>query len=202
MFAFRRHDAFAQSVSNDSKRRNAVAAYIYLLGNPYAKEQLIGLEEQQPGLTPQSADAELRPATADERAYARRQQNQYTLLSVAIPDTTAAPSAAPSSAEELKDQPAIKAALSKNDFVAGCRRIFRHYIPSVEKGRLRRHHRDFITRNQNRSGSARHLLLQELSKYDLSAVSGVEVRFNRERDDLTDQKLKQIEKSVFTKESR
>jgi hypothetical protein len=188
-------------VSNDSKRRDAITAYIYLLGNPYAKEQLIGLEEQQPGLTQQSADADLRPATADERAYARRQQNQYALLSVAISDVKAAPSAAPSSADELKDQLGNKATLSKNDFIAGCRRIFRHYIPSVERGRLRRHHRDFITRNQNRSASTRQLLMQELSKYDLSAVPGVEVRFNREREDLTDQKLKQIEKSVSNKES-
>jgi hypothetical protein len=99
-------------------------------------------------------------------------------------------------------QLAHKVSLSKEGFIAGCRRIFRQYIPSVEKGRLRQHHRDFITRNQGRGGSIRHLLLQELSKYDLSGLPGMEARFNRERNDLTDQKLKQIERSVMGKEAK
>jgi hypothetical protein len=191
-------------VSKVSDHRDAITAYIRRLGNPYAKQQLIGVEEdeQQGELALRNADLDLRPATAHERAYARRQGNQYTLLSVAIPDPKEALAAGGSLVEQPKEQLTPRASLSKSDFNAGCRRIFRHYIPSVEKGRLRRHYRDFITRNQGHSPSVRYTLLQELSKYDLSAVAGMETRFNRERGDLTDQKLKQIERSALAKESK
>jgi hypothetical protein len=190
-------------VSKHPNHRDAVAEYVRRLGNPYAKQQLIGVEEEKEKamVAAQSADPDLRQPTEDERAYAKRQGNQYTLLSVAIAEPQKEVAAAGQLIKKPKRTPTGTASLSKNDFIAGCRRIFRHYIPAVENGRIRRHHRDFITHNQNRSSTARYSLLKELSKYDLSALPGVQARFNREREDLTDQKLKQIERSVLGKDS-
>ena len=90
--------------------------------------------------------------------------------------------------------------LSKRDFQAGCRRIFAHYIPLLEKGKLRAHHRDFITRNENRSPIARYGMLEELKKYDLSIIPGIRPHFNRERDLLTEGKLRTIEKLIDDEE--
>lgn len=183
-------------MSNDPNDRDAITAYIRMLGNPYARSQIIGAEDGE-----QQAELELRPATEAEHNYVRLLGNQYAMLSIAIRDSTDVPAHSPATAGTSKERPVAKATLAKNDFVTGCRRIFRPYIPSVEKGRLRAHHRDFIIRNQNRSPSARYLLIQELSKYDLTVLPGMETRFNREREDLSDHKLKQIERSVLVDRS-
>lgn len=86
--------------------------------------------------------------------------------------------------------------LSKKDFESRCRRIFGLYIPPLEKGRLRPHHRRFIERNGTRSPTARARLVRELEKYDLSSLHGVKAYFNRERDVFTEAKLQQIERLV------
>jgi hypothetical protein len=83
--------------------------------------------------------------------------------------------------------------LSKAEFRAGCRRIFGQYIPALERGRLRTHHRDFITRNESSSPARRHRLVKHLEKYDISKTHGVTAHFNR-GEPLTDEKLKQIER--------
>jgi hypothetical protein len=86
--------------------------------------------------------------------------------------------------------------LSKAEFRAACRAIFGHYIPAIEKGRLRTHHREFITRNESSSGETRFRLCSELKRYDLSSITGIHSHFNRERDALTDAKLREIERIV------
>lgn len=170
-----------------SKKDSALTAYLRLLGNPYAKLQILGEEHD--------GDLVLRGPSEAEREYARRQANQYTLLSVAIAQA-GVPLIAPPSAV-ARQAGTEKTTLSKKDFVAECTRVFRPYIPAIEKGRLRRHHRDFITRNQNRSPAVRYALAHEVRKYDLSSLAGISAQFNRERDPLTDQKLKQIERLVI-----
>jgi hypothetical protein len=183
-------------VSKDSPSREAMTAYIRALGNPYAKLQIMGEEEQQ------ELELELRAPTQVESEYARLLENQYALLSIALADPVPTVAPTDSTAKKTQLQLNSEGILSKRDFDIGCRRIFRPYIPSVEKKHLRRHHRDFIVRNVNRSPSERYLLLKELSKYDLSALPGMEARFNREREDLTDEKLKLIERSVSSKDSK
>ena len=86
--------------------------------------------------------------------------------------------------------------LSKTDFRLRCRHIFQQYIPPTERGHLRPHHRDFITRNESRSPEQRHLIWKELNRYDLSAAGNYKPHFNREQDGLTKEKLLQIEKIV------
>ncbi len=179
-------------MSTNPKGKDAITAYLRRLGNPYAKLQILGEDDIRP-------DLELRAPTAEERAYAVLQGNQYTVLSVAIADSASVSDAVRPGAGSI-ERPG-RAALSKADFIAESTRILRSYIPSVERGRLRQHHRHFILRNQNRSPAERYLLAQELSKYDIGASSGVEARFNRERDELTEQKLRQIEKSALEKDS-
>lgn len=86
--------------------------------------------------------------------------------------------------------------LSKTEFRSACRAIFRYYIPAIENGRLRAHHREFITRNESCSGEKRFRLHAELKRYDLSSIPGIIPQFNRERDALTDAKLREIERII------
>lgn len=177
-----------------SRNADVIKKYIQLLGNPYAKEQLdTGASEAE--------DLALREATEDERSYARKQANQYTLLSVSIADShaTAIPKSAGATPRRASS---ARAGLSKADFVTECRRMLRPYIPAAEKGRLRRHHQDFITRNQNRTPAVRLGLVKELAKYDLSVQAGITAQFNRERDLLTERKLRQIERAVLETENK
>jgi hypothetical protein len=85
---------------------------------------------------------------------------------------------------------------SKSEFQRGCRRIFAQYIPAMERGRLREHHRDFILRNENAPSNRRSKLLASLARYDLSQVQGLNAQFNRERDVLTEAKLKAVEREA------
>lgn len=172
---------------SDNSKEDPVTAYLRLLGNPHAKSQVQGWDVDE--------DLALREPTEAERAYIRQQENPYAVLSVAIGQPLA-----PASAANPKPRSAVeKATVSKADFVSECTRVLRPYIPSVEKGRLRKHHRHFIDRNKNRSGAERFLLVKELRKYDLSSLVGVSAQFNRERDPLTEQKLMQIERSALSK---
>jgi hypothetical protein len=169
--------------------RRALTQYLKLLGNPYAKLSYLDPEENE---SPQG-DLELRPPTEAEREYARLLGNQYALLSVALKD-----SSAPTEQGDRRttaQRSTSKLSLSKEDFENECRRIFRQYIPAVEKGRLRRHHKEFIARNQSRGPIVRHELVEKLRRYDIAG--GVEARFNREREDITDAKLRKLELSVL-----
>src|SRR5205809_6161751 len=114
-----------------SRRSPLVRAALRRLGNPYASLQ-IGDEVE--------VDDDFEVLTDEQHTYIHRLENQYAILSVALraPEKSAEVSAA------TEEQP-----LSKADFDKECRRIFRPYIPALEKGRLRPHHRDFITRNHS-----------------------------------------------------
>lgn len=86
--------------------------------------------------------------------------------------------------------------LSKSDFEAGCRAVFRRYMPEMERSKLRPHHQDFIRRNSAASPERRYALLQELRRYDLTNETGLRTYFNREEDAFTEAKLRKIEESA------
>ena len=86
--------------------------------------------------------------------------------------------------------------LSKVEFEKECRRIFRQYIPALEKGRTRPHHRHFISRNSGRAPGIRYALVDKLRRYDLGDIQGFQAHFNRERDPFTEAKLREIELAV------
>lgn len=150
-------------------------AYLKRLENPYASLQVSNDAEQK--------DAS-EVSSVSQRPYVR---HPYAYASMEVESDV--------SSSAIAKQP-VKGALAKAEFRARCRRIFEQYIPTIEKGRLRTHHRDFIARNESRSPTTRYLLINKLQKYDLSTVPGLKARFNRERELLTDEKLKQIERLV------
>ncbi len=88
----------------------------------------------------------------------------------------------------------VRPALSKPASRARAKRIFSQYIPALERGQLRGHHLDFITRNESCSPTKRFRLISALEKYDISTLQGLIPQFNRERDTLTESKLKEIER--------
>ena len=106
-----------------------------------------------------------------------------------------------STAENARRVPAsqTRATASKALFRRGCRDIMRQYIPPAEQGRLRPAHTEFIARHENRAGTERHALLTALRRYDLSDLGEYQARFNREREDLTDEKLRELERFLKLK---
>ena len=139
------------------------------------------------------------PLTDAEHEYVRRLGNPYASLSVAVEvEQGVHEIGVPAVTVSASDVP--NASISKQDFEGECRRIFRQYIPALEKGRLRPHHRAFITRNHSRSPALRYRLLEQLRKYDLSHIRGLQIQFNREREELTAGKLTQIERAVIGEE--
>jgi hypothetical protein len=101
------------------------------------------------------------------------------------------------SLEAQKDpEPGKTGQLSKTEFRSACRAIFSYYIPAIENGRLRAHHREFITRNESSSAEKRFRLHAELKRYDLSSIAGINPQFNREREAFTGAKLREIERVV------
>jgi hypothetical protein len=136
-----------------------------------------------------TTDDELMDPTPEQTAYLRRQGNQYAKLSVLLPGEIASSTTASQSY-------AAKSTASKEEFDAYCRRIFGFYMPAAEKGRLRPHYRDFINRNQARSPLGRHKIMQHLKRYEFSNHSAMEAQFNRERTEITEAKLKEIERAV------
>jgi hypothetical protein len=93
------------------------------------------------------------------------------------------------------EPPAPVLGATKVAFRSECTRIFRQYIPAPEGRRLREYMRDFIRRNESRSATVRALLLRTLMKFDLSNLGAVP-QFNREDESLSEQKLREIERSV------
>lgn len=160
----------------------AAIEYLRRLGNPYAKEQISD-----------DSDAEFRALSAEERAYVRELGNQYAPLSIALRDTAGYSA----SAKHAEGHPGT---ISKADFESECRRMFKPYIPELEKGRLRPHHLAFIQRNRLRAPHERYALVRQLSKYDLGSTAGLQAQFNRERDPFTEQKLKGLEQAAFGQE--
>lgn len=161
----------------------AVKAYLKRLGNPYASLQ-IGDDIEQ----------EENEVSANEPRSYRLLQNPYAKLS-SVEELEQAKEASPESTPVSLVE-STRGFLSKAEFQARSRRIFKQYVPALEKGRLRAHHRDFITRNESCSPTRRYRLVKQLEKYDLSEVQGLKAQFNREREALTDEKLKQIERLV------
>jgi len=171
-------------MSKPSRYSEAVKAYLERLGNPYASLQLFGAPEEE---------EENSLANNASRPY-QLLQNPYAKLSIEgeVEGTREASSASTTSLSVEKG----KESLSIAEFRARTRRIFKQYIPVLENGRLRAHHRDFISRNESCSPTKRYRLVRQLEKYDLSNVEGLKARFNREREPLTEEKLKQIERLV------
>lgn len=160
----------------DKPRRNLETrkAYLKLLGNPYASLQVENVAKQEDAL-----DAQQQPYVRHPYAYVPQEEDDATVNLVAQQPTSF-----------------ITGSLSKAEFRNRCRRIFEQYIPALEKSRIRPQHRDFIVRNESRSPAARFLLAKELEKYDLSTITGLTTHFNRERDSLTEDKLRLIERLV------
>lgn len=137
-------------------------------------------------------DDELLPKTPEQAEYHRRLQDPYASLSTGLPEHRTS-----GAATATLEEPGLKATATKEFFEAEARRILGLYIPGTERGgQLRPHHRAFITRNLVRSSAERFRVLRELRKYDLSSMPGFEARFNREEDDLTEAKLKELEKAA------
>lgn len=161
----------------------ALKAYLKRLENPYASLQICDDVEK----------TEIEVHNDEQHSY-RLLQNPYAKLSMA----GEAEEAEEASSKPIPMSPvaSTRGSLSKAEFRVRSRRIFEQYIPALEKGRLRAHHRDFITRNQSCSPPKRYRLVKELEKYDLAKVHGLKAHFNREREALTSEKLKQIERLV------
>jgi hypothetical protein len=162
-------------VTNNGDRSEIIKAYLRRLGNPYASLQI--------GDDVEGVEATKSPRD-EQRLYVR---HPYAL----IPQAEEAQETASDVVAKLPVSP-TGGTLSKAEFRSGCRRIFGQYIPALEKGRLRAHHRDFITRNESSSPARRHCLVKHLEKYDISKTQGFTAHFNR-GEPLTDEKLKQIE---------
>jgi hypothetical protein len=161
-----------------SRQSPEVQVFLRALGNPYASTQMFEDDERT------------QPEAAHEY---RLRGNPYAKLT--LTDTTEIPAPPP-----IINLPLVRSAqpanptLSKVEFRARAKRIFTQYIPTMERGQLRGHHRDFITRNESCSPIKRFRLIKALEKYDISALQGLIPQFNRERDTLTERKLKEVER--------
>ena len=165
-------------MSSPARKSPEVQTYLRVLGNPYASAQMFDDDEDVP-----------------KNAVYRLRGNPYAKL--ALEEVRQGlPNSESSVSSKLVPKRQSAQSLSKADFRAQARGIFEQYIPPIEKGRLRTHHRDFITRNEASSPSRRHRLIARLKKYDISAMQGIMPQFNRERDALTESKLLEVERSA------
>jgi hypothetical protein len=172
-----------------SKRLSPAArAYLRKLRNPYAAEQLEdGKERLQTAEAPTPEPRVSTPSQAEkEKSDLWLSQDPYASL---WDESPTAPSRQPKAI--------AKPTCSKAAFRAGCRQIFRPYTPAPERAVLRDEHNAFIERNEDRSSETRWLLLQELKRFDLSNVRGINPQLNREKDAITEEKLKNIERKVL-----
>jgi hypothetical protein len=169
-------------MNNRRPLSDAVRARLRNLGNPYASLQLSDEDE----------GAVIHPIKSAKELTLQLTQNPWATLYYGADDPVNVPEAA--SPTQVKASVSLK--LSKSEFRQACRAIFRCYIPEIEKGRIRDHHRDFIVRNESRSATRRCQVVDALRRYDLSSVPGFQAHFNRERDVFTDAKLREIEKLI------
>lgn len=195
---------YIRAMSTSPPRSAKLQAALKRMGNPYASLQveeeglpamsaLKRLENPYASLQIAVAEPEVASTTAERTLYIRGLENPYAWLEVAGDEELPA--------ERLRVVPHPQGTpprVSKEQFRAAARRIFRCYIPAAEKGNLRTHHRDFITRNEVRSSEERALILQQLGRYDLGDIPLIG-HFNRERDPFTMSKLSQIEKAALGK---
>jgi hypothetical protein len=168
-------------MSAPTRKDPKVQEYLRALGNPYAASQIFG----------ESEDA----VVNDEYRLRGNPYAKLALESEAGSSLSPAPKPAPAS----RAIPSLLS-LSKTVFRARAQRIFRQYTPPMEKGHLRPHHRDFIARNESCSPTKRYRLIRELEKYDISTIQGLIPQFNRERDALTMEKLRGIERAAEEEE--
>ena len=167
-------------MNNRRPLSNAVRARLRQLGNPYASLQLSDEDES----------ADIHPSKSPQELTLELTQNPWATLYYRADESVHVPATA--SPNQVKATVSFK--LSKSEFRQACRAIFRCYIPEIEKGRIRDHHRDFIARNESRSATRRFEVLEALRRYDLSSVPGFQAHFNREREVFTEAKLREIEK--------
>lgn len=161
---------------------DAIRARLRKLGNPYASLQLSDEDE----------GAVNYPIKSAKELALQLTPNPWATLYYGAEDPVNVP--ATGSPTQIKASASLK--ISKSEFRQACRAIFRCYIPEIEKGRIRDHHRDFIIRNESRSATRRSQVVDALRRYDLSSVPGFQAHFNRERDVFTDAKLREIEKLI------
>lgn len=177
--------------------KQKIKDYLRCLGNPYAfAEGAVDWEIAGSSVVTSVEPHHLTPA---QRSYVKKTGNPYAALAFGDESDKAD---SQQSAFEYTDNPkpsAKKQTASRAEFESECRRILRQYIPAIEGGRLRPHHRAFITRNASSAPVRRRLLLNELRKYDLSSVQGLRAHFNREQESLTDAKLKELERIADSK---
>lgn len=159
------------------------------------KERLKGLGNPYASLSMLDDDGDLGGIPEKHRQYLSALQNPYAFLAEFYDaDELASVNTAHENVELLRPK---QLKLPKHIFRSRCRCIFSYYIPSEDNGKLRKDHRDFITRNESRSPEERYLLLEELKKYDLSSFGSFQPHFNRENDVLTKKKLTEIERKVL-----
>jgi hypothetical protein len=164
-----------------------VRAALRLMQNPYAKLSLI--EDKEFVSTGEE------PTMEQKKAYFRKLQNPHAHSSIFDEPGQESQSGTTPGLDPGKVTRVSR--LSKKQFEDDCRRIFLQYIPHAEGRVLRPHHREFITRNANRSPEQRFRLLEELAKYDISTSGNFKPHFNRERELFTVKKLREIEKAVL-----
>lgn len=188
--------------------RNSVShkarEYLKRLGNPYAFTQIEGFsEDEESAVSDATAKAHQTDTKPDQADLFSKASSQLARWNHPHGNPYSRVGNDESELRPISQETASRASIqttSQTEFVRSLRRIFSHYIPALERGRLRPEHRDFIERNRRRSGRIRYLLLQELRKYDLSDLVGLKPQFNREGDALTEMKLRQIEQSVLGEE--
>lgn len=93
-------------------------------------------------------------------------------------------------------QRAPSTTITKQEFREASTAILGRYSPLSLRGRLRPHHRDFIARNEAKSPTVRHQVLDALRQFDLSQIRGLETYLHREDDALSEAMLKAIEDSI------
>jgi len=157
-----------------------------LLENPYAH-----VEHRE-------EEAELSAAAA--RSPLHRTEDPYATLAGwdGEDDAPVAPlSEAEVAAVQRPAATTIREFLSKSDFRSECTRIFLPYVPPHLPRRVPQHQKDFIARNEQRSGKVRYHVAEALRRYDLSTTPGIAPQFNREHQDhWGEQKLRQIEAKI------
>jgi hypothetical protein len=172
-------------MADNWKKRDPVRAAFARMGNPYVFDEC------------QYPDEDAIKQFFERRAYLRVLEDPYASLVV---DDRAPVMASASAKLEAPREQSGQRGCSKAEFRARCRTIFGGYMPALEKGRLREHHRDFIVRNESRDPQVRSRLLSLLARYDLSTHPGLTGQFNRERDVFTEQKLRSIERDAVEAE--
>jgi len=168
-----------------------ISASRRLLENPYAHVEY--LEEAQDTLP--------RWAAADSRKLIHPYAHPSLVEDLMEAEVGLASSNPPAltvvaSNEAASKKKSARNTATKKQFRSESVRIFRQYIPPLESGKLRDHHKAFIARNESKSDRTRFELLNGLKRYDLADVAGMRSHFNREPIDLTEEKLRGLETQI------